>query len=51
MVGGSGEVSMELLAVGGCIWVFGVCFGSGGVGSGGVQSGSGCIGFVLLFFY
>ena len=48
VVGGSGEVSMELLAVGGCIWVVGVCSGGGGVGGGGAQSGSGCIGLVLL---
>ena len=49
VAGWSGEVSIGLLAVGGCVWVFGVCSGGGGgVGSGGVQSGRGCVGLVLL---
>ena len=50
VVGWTGEVSIGLLAGGGCIWVVVVCSGGGGVGSGGVQSGSGCVGLVLLGF-
>ena len=50
VAGWSGEVSIRLLAVGGCVWVVGVCSGGGGVGSGGVQSGSGCISLDLVGF-